>query len=127
MSLCLHSNTSNGAGYRAALEGWARAGIRLVELNAAFVEPFIASDGIDGAKNVLANNGLTVVHGALGVTGLLEPNPNRAAAVDNLKRRLDMFAALGLKKVYVTAGVVQSQHEKTAAEPPLRPSARSRR
>ena len=104
MALCVHSNTSNGAGYRVALEGWAKAGIKLVELNAAFVEPFIKTDTLDGARRVLADNGLTLVHGAVGVPGLLEPNPNHASALENLKRRLEMFSALGLKKVYTTAG-----------------------
>jgi len=104
MALCVHSNTSNGAGYRVALEGWAKAGIKLVELNAAFVEPFIKTDTLDGARRVLADNGLTLVHGAVGVPGLLEPNPNHASALDSLKRRLEMFSALGLKKVYTTAG-----------------------
>jgi len=36
-------------------------------------------------------------------------------------------AAIRTAEVYVTAGIVQSQHEKSAAEPPLRPYARSRR
>ena len=112
MSLSIHSNTSSGAGYRAALEGWAKAGFKQVELNAAFVEPFIKTDTLDGAKKVLADNGLTVVHGAVGGNGLLEPNPNHQAALDALKPRLEMFSALGLKKVYVTA----SGAEKLTAE-----------
>ena len=107
MTLCMHTNTSNGAGYRAAMEGWAKAGIKYVELNASFVDPFIKTDTLDGARKVLADNGLTPVHGALGVNGLLEPNPNRAAALENLKRRLDMFTALGIKKVYVASGGMQ--------------------
>ena len=28
MTLAMHQNTSNGAGYRKSLEGWARAGIK---------------------------------------------------------------------------------------------------
>ena len=31
MTLAIHQNTSNGAGYRKSLEGWARAGIKDVE------------------------------------------------------------------------------------------------
>jgi sugar phosphate isomerase/epimerase len=102
MTLCLHSNTT-GAGYRRALEGWAKAGIKQVELNAPFIEAFIKSDTLDGAKQVLADNGLTLVHGAVVVNGLFEPNPNHAAAMDNLKRRLEMFSSFGLKKVYMTS------------------------
>lgn len=104
MSLCIHSNTSNGAGYRKALEGWAKAGIKQVELNAPFVEAFIKTDTLDGARKVLADNGLTLVHGAVAVNGLIEPNPNHATALDNLKRRCEMFSEFGLKKVYTTAG-----------------------
>lgn len=107
MTLCLHTNTSSGAGYRGALEGWAKAGIKNVELNAALIDEFIKTDTLEGARKVLADHGLTAVHGAVGVNGLLEPNPNHAAAVDSLKRRLEMFAFLGLKKVYTTTGGTQ--------------------
>jgi sugar phosphate isomerase/epimerase len=104
MLLCMHSNTSAAAGYRAALEGWAKAGIKYVELNALFVDDFLKTDTLDGARQVLADNGLTAVHGAVAVDGLLEPNPDRAKAIETLKRRLEMFASFGLKKVYTTSG-----------------------
>jgi 4-hydroxyphenylpyruvate dioxygenase len=103
MTLCMHTNTSSSAGYRRALEGWAKAGIRNVELNAALVDDFLKTDTIEGARKVLADNGLTAVHGAVGVNGLLEPNPNHAAAIESLKKRLEMFAALGVNKVYTTS------------------------
>jgi sugar phosphate isomerase/epimerase len=104
MTLCLHTNTSAGAGYRGALEGWARAGIKNVELNGALVDEFLKTDTLEGARKVLADNGLVAVHGAVGVNGLLEPNPNHAAAVESLKKRLEMFASLGIRKVYTTSG-----------------------
>ena len=53
MTLCLHTNTSSGAGYRGALEGWAKAGIKNVELNAALVDDFIKTDTLEGARKVL--------------------------------------------------------------------------
>ena len=34
MTLAMHQNTSAGAGYRGSLEGWAKAGIRQVEVKA---------------------------------------------------------------------------------------------
>ena len=104
MQLCIHTNTSAAAGYRGALEGWAKAGIKYVEINAALVDAFLKTDTLDAARRVLTDNGLTVVHGAVGVSGLLEPNPNHAAAIDNLKKRLELFAFLGSKKVYTTTG-----------------------
>lgn len=104
MVLCMHTNTSAAAGYRRALEGWAKAGIKNVELNALFLDEFLKNDTLEGARKVLTDNGLTAVHGAVSVDGLLEPNPDRAKSIENLKRRLEMFAALGLKKVYTTSG-----------------------
>jgi 2-keto-myo-inositol isomerase len=107
MVLCMHTNTSVAAGYRGALEGWATAGIKNVELNATLVDEFLKTDTLDGARKVLADNGLTAVHGGVSVDGLLEPNSDRARSVENLKRRLEMFASLGVKKVYTTSGGMQ--------------------
>lgn len=102
MSLAIHMNTSSGAGYRGALEGWAKAGIRNVELNAALLDAFLKTDTLAGARRVLTDNGLTPVSIAIGGPSPLEPNPNHAAVIEGLKPRLEMFAALGLKKVYTT-------------------------
>jgi len=107
MALCLHTNTSAGAGYRRALEGWARAGVTNVELNAGLLEEFLVTESVQAARQVLSDNGLTLVHGAVGVTGLLEPHPDHAAAIDRLKRRLELFASVGLKKVYITTSGTQ--------------------
>jgi len=107
MVLCMHTNTSVAAGYRGALEGWAKAGIKYVELNAILVDEFLKTDTLDGARKVLTDNGLTAVHGGVSVDGLLEPNSDRARSIENLKRRLEMFASLGVKKVYTTSGGMQ--------------------
>lgn len=104
MSLCIHTNTSHAAGYRGALEGWAKAGITNVELNARLVDDFLKTDTLDGARKVLTDNGLTPVHGAVSVGGLLAPNPDHATSIDDLKRRLNMFRSLGLQKAYTTSG-----------------------
>jgi sugar phosphate isomerase/epimerase len=108
MTLCMHTNTSSGSGYRGALEGWAKAGIKNVELNAALVDDFVRTDTLEGARKVLTDNGLTPVHGAVGVNGLLEPNPNHPAAIDRLKKQLELFAFLGVNKVYTTSGSAQT-------------------
>ena len=104
MVLCMHTNTSAAAGYRGALEGWAKAGIKNVELNALFVDEFLKTDTLAGARKVLSDNDLTAVHGAVSVDGLLEPNDRHAAALEALKRRLELFASLGLTNVYTTSG-----------------------
>ena len=107
MTLAIHQNTSAGAGYRKSLEGWARAGIKQVELTAALLDDFLKTDSLAAANRVLTDLGLTPVSGACGVAGLFEPNPNRATALENLKKRCEMFATLGLKHIYNTTATTQ--------------------
>ena len=100
MTLAMHQNTSNGAGYRKSLEGWARAGIKNVEITNILLDEFLKTDDLAAARRVITDLGLNLVHAATGVTEIWEPNPNRAAALDNLKRRCEMFANMGLNRVY---------------------------
>jgi 2-keto-myo-inositol isomerase len=107
MTLAMHQQTSNGAGYRRSLEGWAKAGIKHVELTAASVDEFLKTDSIDAARRLLTDLGLTPVSCASGTFGIWEPGPNRPMAVDNFKRRCEMFASLGLKRVYTPSAATQ--------------------
>ena len=107
MTLTIHQNTSAGTGYRKSLEGWSRAGIKYVELTNTLLDEFLKTDSLAAARRVLTDLGQTPVSGATGVAGLCEPNPNRAASLENLKKRCEMFAALGLTRVYATTGTNQ--------------------
>src|SRR5713101_6168551 len=89
MTLAMHQNTSAGAGYRKSLEGWARAGIKNVEITSGLLDDFLKSDTLDAARRVLTDNGLTPVSSGSGVGALIEPNPGRATALDNFKRRCE--------------------------------------
>jgi 4-hydroxyphenylpyruvate dioxygenase len=100
MTLAIHQNTSNGAGYRKSLEGWARAGIKDVEITNILLDEFLKTENLAAARRVITDLGLNLVHAATGVLELWEPNPNRAAALDNLKRRCEMYANMGLNHVY---------------------------
>ena len=102
MTLALHQTTSAAAGYRRSLEGWARAGIKLVELTNTALDDFLKTDDAPAARRVLTDLGLTAVQGAVGVTGLWEPNPNRGVAFESLRKRCQMYAQLGLRHVYAT-------------------------
>jgi sugar phosphate isomerase/epimerase len=102
MTLAMHQNTSNGAGYRKSLEGWARAGIKDVEITNILLDEFLKTEDLAAARRVIADLGLNLVHAATGVLELWEPNPNRSAALDNLKRRCEMYAKMGLNHVYAS-------------------------
>ena len=73
MSLAIHTNTSSAAGYRGALEGWAKAGITQVEISSAIVEAFLKTDTLAAARRILTDNGVTPVSGTVGGGPLLEP------------------------------------------------------
>ena len=107
MTLSLHQNTSSGAGYRGSLEGWARAGIKHVELTNTMLDGFLKTDSLPSAKRVLGDLGLTPVSSACGVFGLWEPTPNRAPLVDQFKRRCEQFASLGLTRIYSPTATTQ--------------------
>jgi sugar phosphate isomerase/epimerase len=103
MTLALHQNTSSRAGFRPSLEGWARAGIKQVEITSGLLDPFLKDESTATAKRILTDLNLTPVSGACGVGGLLEPNPERAAALDNFKKRCQQWAELGIQRIYTTS------------------------
>ena len=107
MTLAIHQNTSSAAGYRQSLSGWARAGIKQVEITSTLLDDFLKTDSLAAARRVLTDLGLTPVSCACGVTGLWEPNPNHAAALENLKQRCEMFGELGLRHMYAPTGTTQ--------------------
>ena len=100
MTLSIHQTTSAGAGYRKSLEGWAKAGIRHVEPTSRLLDDYLKTDTLASAKRVLTDNGLEIVCGAAGVTGLWEPNPNFAENLEAFRKRCEQFAELGAPLVY---------------------------
>jgi 2-keto-myo-inositol isomerase len=102
MTLAMHQNTSSRAGFRPSLEGWAKAGITQVEITSGLLDQFLSTDSLAAAKRVFADLNVTPVSGACGVTGLLEPNPDRAAAVDAFRARCRQWAELGIPRIYST-------------------------
>jgi 2-keto-myo-inositol isomerase len=100
MQLCLHQNTSRAAGFRKSLEGWAKAGIKNVELTDVLLEDFLKTDSVAGAKSLVSDLGLTPVSSAAVLPDLWIPGPARAESLETWKKRCDQFAAIGLQKIY---------------------------
>ena len=100
MLLSIHQNTSQAAGFRGSLEGWARAGIQYVELSDSLLDAFLENDTLPAARRVLADLGLTPVSGASVLPDIWIPGPARAASLETWRRRCEQFAGLGSQKIY---------------------------
>jgi sugar phosphate isomerase/epimerase len=100
MQLAIHQNTSRAAGYRGSLEGWARAGIRYVEINDGLLDRFLESDTLAGAGRVMSDNGLTPVSAVATLQDIWIPGPARAQSLETFRRRCGQYAALGLQRIY---------------------------
>jgi sugar phosphate isomerase/epimerase len=100
MQLAMHQNTSRGAGFRGSLEGWARAGIRFVELTDVLLDEFLGNDTLDGARALLADLGLSPVSAAAVLPDVWIPGPARAASLETWRKRCEQFKTLGLEKIY---------------------------
>ena len=100
MLLSMHQNTSAAAGYRGALEGWARAGFQYVELGAPQLAGFLENDTLPAARRVLTDLGLTPVSAATVLQDIWLPGPARAGSREAWRKSCDQFASLGLQKIY---------------------------
>jgi 2-keto-myo-inositol isomerase len=110
MQLCMHMTTSVGAGFRGSLEGWARAGIKYCEFTSSAVDAFLKTEDVAAARRLIADLGLTPVSCG-SVVGLWEPNPKRAATLDALKQRCEMYSSLGLKQIVCPCNTAQKVTE----------------
>ncbi len=100
MQLAMHQNTSRAAGFRGSLEGWARAGIRYVELTDNMLDGFLATDTLPAARRLLDDLGLEPVSAAAVLPDMWIPGPDRAASLETWRLRCEQFAVLGLERIY---------------------------
>ncbi len=103
MTLSIHQNTSRAAGFRNSLEGWAKAGIKNVELTDNLLDQFLKTDDIAAARRVVSDLGLTPVSCASVLPDFWIPSPNRAAAMDTWKKRCEQFSSFGIPRIYCPA------------------------
>ena len=103
MSLCLHQNTSRAAGYRKSLEGWAKAGIKNVEITDVLLDEFLKSETLESARRVVTDLGLTVVSTAAVIPDFWLPSEGRVAKLDTWKKRCEQFAPFKTSKIYCPA------------------------
>jgi sugar phosphate isomerase/epimerase len=100
MVLSIHQNTSRSAGFRGSLEGWAKAGIKYVELADTALDEWLKTETTATAKKLVGDLGLTAVSSASVIGSLWLPGPQHAAAIETWKKRCDQFSQVGLQKIY---------------------------
>lgn len=112
---CVHQVSSNGFDYKTSLEGYAKAGIRAVEVVLAKAKEFADKDSTSAARKLLDDLGLTAVSSS-NQLGVVEPNPNRAKALDDLKWKCELAQALGADRLVVvpvtTAKIVADDYKR---------------
>ena len=119
MTLSMHQNTSRAAGYRKSLEGWAKAGIKNVEVTDNMLDAFLKDDTIEAAKKIISDNGLKLVSCAAVLPDMFLPRDTRMKSLETWKKRCDQFAALGVDRAYcpsVTSGKVTAEDYKGAPD-----------
>jgi 2-keto-myo-inositol isomerase len=100
MTLCMHQGTSRAAGYQKSLEGWAKAGIKEVELSDTLLDGFLKNDTLASAGKVFKDLGLTAVSSQAVLPDMWIPGPARAASLETWKKRCEQFSTLGVPKIY---------------------------
>jgi 2-keto-myo-inositol isomerase len=103
MSLSMHQNTSLGAGYRKSLEGWAKAGIKNVEITDRMLDDFLKTDSLEAARSLVKDLGLKVVSCAAVQPDLWIPGATQAASLEAWKKRCEQFASFGTERIYCPA------------------------
>ena len=98
LTLCLHETTSAGFDFRAAMEGYAKAGVRAVELTLPRVEEFAAKESAAAARRLLGDLGLKPVSCGSQV-GLAEPWSGREKSLAELKRKCELAQAVGCDRM----------------------------
>ena len=101
--LCMHQTTSASASFRQSLEGYAKAGFRMVEVIPPKVAEYAKVEGIAGAKRLLGDLGMKAVSSS-GVRGLAEPNPARAKILEDLKSTSELIAGIGVDRIVCPCG-----------------------
>jgi sugar phosphate isomerase/epimerase len=92
--VCVHEASSANFDFRAAMEGYAKAGIRAVEVTLPKVREFADKESVAAARRLLGDLGLKPVS-CSNQLGLAEPNPERTKNLEELKGKCELAQAIG--------------------------------
>jgi len=95
LTVCMHQASSERFDFRTAMEGYAKAGIRLVEPNLLKVREFAQKEGGPAAaRRLLDDLGLRPASNS-NQLGLMEPSDERIKNLEELKWKVEMIQAIG--------------------------------
>jgi sugar phosphate isomerase/epimerase len=95
LQVCMHQASSERFDFRQAMEGYAKAGVRLVEPNLLKVREFAQKEGgAAAAKRLLDNLGLRVASNSNQLF-LMEPGEQRLKSIEELKWKVELIQAIG--------------------------------
>jgi len=95
LQVCMHEASSERFDFRAAMEGYAKAGVRLVEPNLLKVQEFAQKQGGPAAaKRLLDDLGLRPASTSNQLF-LMEPGEQRLKSIEELKWKVELIQAIG--------------------------------
>jgi 2-keto-myo-inositol isomerase len=99
LTVCMHEASSERFDFRAAMEGYAKAGVRYVEPNLLKVREFAMKEGGPAAaKRLLDDLGLLPASSS-NQLGLMEPSDQRLKNLEELKWKVEMAEAIGADRL----------------------------
>jgi 2-keto-myo-inositol isomerase len=99
LTVCMHQASSERFDFRAAMEGYAKAGVRYVEPNLVKVQEFAKKEGGPmAAKRLLDDLGLLPASSSNQLF-LMEPGEQRLKSVEELKWKVEMAQAIGADRL----------------------------
>jgi sugar phosphate isomerase/epimerase len=96
--VCMHEASSDRFDFRAAMEGYAKAGIRAVEPQLTKVREFAQKESVAAARRLLDDLGLKAASSS-NQLGLAEPGDARARSLDDLKWKVELAQAIGCDRI----------------------------
>ena len=107
MFICMHGATSNGFDFRAAMEGWARAGITAAEPDLPMARVFEDANGPGSARRLMDDLGIRAAS-STNQLFLEETGPRRPQAVEDLRWKVELAESLGADRLVVPSAANQS-------------------
>ena len=99
LTVCMHEASSERFDFRAAVEGYAKAGVRYVEPNLLKVREFAMKEGGPAAARKLLDDLGLLAASSSNQLGLMEPSDQRVKNLEELKWKVEMAQAIGADRL----------------------------